>query len=319
MNAEIIQKVNNFIFTKTVQKRTKNIYYIVVKGNMSGFFAILRAVLAYICYADKVGLVPYVYYDKDNLYYEKHFIQGSNNTFEYYFEQTFPSDKILLPWQLNISKPNVNHLNEIEQEYNGREFSYIVSDKYIDKMAYIYSKYIHLTTYTSQYIHSSAKRMLKGRNTLGVHMRGSDFNKAFNNHPVPVTVEEYASAIIHAVDQYKYEQIFLATDDERCMKGLKKIINIPIISYSDVARTDTDKSVAFSRRERKNDRYLLGLEILRDTYTLSYCNGFIGCLSQVDIFVQIIKKSSGKDFKYKKVIDKGIFLNEKECWEPRNI
>lgn len=114
----------------------------------------------------------------------------------------------------------------------------------------------------------------------------------------------------------QYEQVFVATDDVKCLKELKQKINIPLVYYKNTMRSCGKKSVAYERSERKNNNYLLGYEVLKDAYTLSACDGFIGCLSQVDIFVQIIKKSKGQEFVSLKIIDKGVFANDRQCWEP---
>lgn len=311
-------KINKVIIKRLSMANRSNIYYIkLVGGNKTGFFALLRSVLVYMCYADETGLIPYVEYEGETLYLEDRMFKGTKNVYEYYFRQNLETKKIIIPWQTNLKIACFEEFEEIEYKYNRREFSYCVEDGYIDRMAEIYKKYIRLTTDTERYIKQAIRKKLNGKKTIGIHIRGTDFNKMFDNHPIPVTIEEYISSIKEVFEKYHYEQVFVATDDLRCLDELRKQLTLPIVYYEDVARSDNDKSVAFSKSERKNDRYLLGLEVLRDAYTLSHCAGFVGCLSQVDIFVQIIRKSRGKDFGYKKIIDKGISSTGKMCWEPR--
>ena len=159
--------------------------------------------------------------------------------------------------------------------------------------------------------------MLKNKKTLGVHIRGTDFNKQFNNHPVPVTVKEYVNLINQVYEKYGYKQVFIATDDERCLQQIRKELKVPIVYYKNTKRSSTNRSVAFSSGARKYDKYHMGLEVLTDAYTLAECDGFIGCLSQVDICVQIIKKSMEQEFEFIKIIDNGTVKNDRDCWEPR--
>lgn len=296
--------------------RKQNIYYIEINGGMAGFFALLRKTLDYLCYADELGMLPYINYTDDNLYSEKRRIRGTKNTFEYYFEQPCNVNYPIFPWNTNVIKSNRYNSDEIEIRYNKKQFSYIIEESYIDKMAYIYHKYITLSDYTEKYIRHFVRIKLNHKKTLGVHIRGTDFNKSFNNHPVPVTVEEYVEKIQAGITKYGYEQVFVATDDKRCLEKIRGKFKVPLVYYDDVVRSENDKSVAFSKNDRKNHRYLLGLEVLRDAYTLVACSGFVGCLSQIDICVQIIKKSKGKSYQYLQIIDNGIFANEKNCWEP---
>ncbi len=50
--------------------------------------------------------------------------------------------------------------------------------------------------------------------------------------------------------------------------------------------------------ERENHHYLLGLEIIRDVYTLAACTGFVCGMSYVSFVVQILKKAKIKSLKY---------------------
>lgn len=61
--------------------------------------------------------------------------------------------------------------------------------------------------------------------------------------------------------------------------------------------------------ERVEHKYLLGLEVVRDMYALSYCNGLIAGLSQVSICSRIVKKSRKEEYEYLKIIDHGLNNN----------
>lgn len=301
-----------------VRKSEQEIYYVELDSTNEGFFALLRKALDACCYADENGFFPYIKYGFHTLYSEESYFLGTNNPFEYYFDQPMVVKQITDLKSINVIKSQAIHIGLMEQKYNLKSFSYLVEETYIKQMSNIYKKYIQLNTRTREMIEKSISNILKQKRTLGIHIRGTDFNKRFNNHPVPVTVIEYIEAIEREIKERQYEQVFVATDDVRCLAELKEKISVPIVFYRNTVRADDDRSVAFKVNGRKHNRYLLGLEVLRDAYTLVSCEGFLGCLSQVDIVVQIIKLSKGQEFESLNIINKGICSNNRQCWEPRN-
>lgn len=90
---------------------------------------------------------------------------------------------------------------------------------------------------------------------------------------------------------------------------MKKAFGSKLLFYSDVKRTSEQQSVAFSDSRRKNHHFRLGLEVLRDAYTLAMCDGLIAGVSQVSICSEIVKKSKGEKYTYKKICDKGVYHN----------
>jgi len=314
----VIKFVQNYYLEYVRSKSIESeIYYIEIKSNVAGFFALLRNVLDYCCYAEENGFRPYIKYGREILYSEKNLFMGTSNPFEYYFEQPMILKPLSFFRGINIVKCQVVHIDEIELKYNLKSFSYLVEDTYITRMAEVYGKYIKLNVKIRGKIEESVKKLLKGKKTLGIHIRGTDFYKEFNNHPVPVTVNEYIKIIEKVIVKYQFEQIFVATDDGNCLDELRKNISIPLVYYKTAMRATGKKSVVFEKNERKHNNYFLGFEVLRDVYTLSACDGFLGCLSQIDIFVQIIKKSRKQEFSFLKIINKGIYSNNRQCWEPK--
>lgn len=300
------------------KKSKQEIYYFELDNTPQGFFALLRMALDACCYADENGFLPYVKYGSHSLYFEEGLFLGTNNPFEYYYDQSIIIKQITGLKSINVIRGHGIHIDLIEQKYNLKPISYLVEETYIKQMAEIYKKYMKLNTRTHDTIEKSIKNLLNRKRTLGIHIRGTDFNKRFNNHPVPVTVAEYVEVIEREIKQYHYEQVFVATDDMRCLSELKEKISVPLVFYRNIMRSDDDKSVAFKVSERKHNHYLLGLEVLRDAYTLVSCEGFLGCLSQIDNFVQIIKLSKGQKFESLNIINKGICVNNRLIWEPRN-
>lgn len=311
--------MKNSIFFKVLEhkKQNKVLYYIEIEDSICGFFALFRRVLSFISYADRRGWIPVVVYGRDTLYSEKEKILGTENAFEYYFEQNVVENRKWHDFHYNVLLSQIRDLGSEERMFSDTGWSYYTNTRYIARMADMYKNYIRLNDRTDKYIYTRIARLLKNKKTLGVHIRGTDFNKQFNNHPVPVTVKEYVNLINQVYKKYGYKQVFIATDDERCLQQIRKELKVPIVYYKNTKRSSTNRSVAFSSGERKYDKYHMGLEVLTDAYTLAECDGFIGCLSQVDICVQIIKKSMEQEFEFIKIIDNGTVKNDRDCWEPR--
>lgn len=93
------------------------------------------------------------------------------------------------------------------------------------------------------------------------------------------------------------------------MKSFENKYGEKLCYYKDVERGSTNKSVAFCKNNREQHKYLLGLEVIRDMYTLSKCDSLIAGVSQVPICAQINKISRGEKYEVVKIIDKGINRN----------
>jgi hypothetical protein len=121
-----------------------------------------------------------------------------------------------------------------------------------------------------------------------------------------VSVEEYIHATEKAMNEEKFEKIFLATDDQEAIQKFTESFGNIVCYYTDVIRTDGDETVMKSNCGRENHHYKLGLEVIRDMYTLSACDGIIAGLSNVSIFARIVKLSTCKDYEYMNYMNKGI-------------
>ncbi len=291
--------------------KNRNIYFIYHGRKTSGFFAEMRILLKYFAYADRFGFAPVVLWDSSLPYAEEKEIQGTKNPFEYYFVQ---------PSGISIEEMyhsyNVFHAKEIHvscsflsTEMENGEIGYWMSEKYMERLSEYVKKYIRLNSYTEKYINDNIKQLIKGKKTIGVHIRGTDYNNHYNNHPISVSVEKYLKAVDAMIQNDKYEQIFLATDDLRILRHFMDRYGRRLLYYEDVIRTDVNQSVAFSESKRKNHRYLLGLEVLRDMYTLTACEALVAGISQVSLMARVFKKSTGCDYQQKIILDEGYYKN----------
>lgn len=292
------------------ENKDKIIYYIHEEGENMGFFAMYRAWLEYLYFADVCGYTPVVRAGKNFPYRENMLVHGTGNPFEYYFNQPAAitvqeakkSNKAILS--------DLVHRQMVELVFTGKYSHYQYTDRYMAEMAQIVKKYIRFNNHTVNYIRKGMGLAdFEKEKILGVHVRGTDFRAQYDNHPVYVAEEEFFGEIDRIFDQNTYTKIFLATDDERTLKKFTQRYGSLVVFYRDVERSRSNQSVAFGKGRRKAHKYFLGLEVIRDMYALSRCKGLIAGISQVAICAQIHKLARGEHYHDLKIIDKGINVN----------
>ena len=57
---------------------------------------------------------------------------------------------------------------------------------------------------------------------------------------------------------------------------------------------------------------MLGVEVLRDMYSMAECDGLVAGLSQVSYAARIQKKSMGSEYEDLVILNKGINYHQKE-------
>lgn len=106
-------------------------------------------------------------------------------------------------------------------------------------------------------------------NTLGVHIRRTDHHLEVP----PVSLETYISEMNKKLAQKKFQNIFLATDDEGVLEVITKQFSNYNIIYNNVTRSATGAPV--HKSGKPSDGFRLGLEALEDVYSLSLCSDVI--------------------------------------------
>ena len=291
----------------------------------SGFFSQYFMVLRYILIAELKGMIPIV--DMANyktLFNEDSPINGTNNSWEYYFKQ--PTDYILA--EVYKSKnviltgrypPDENTiLNKSNLEAGQERILALSSEGYIppsDQHIALYyeliSKFIRLNATTQALIFDRVKSILNNKKTLGIHVRGSSFRKGILGHPVAIEPLEYITEAKSILSKYRFEQIFLATDEANTVKQFQDAFGNMVVCYDDITRLKSDSNfddlcelTIGMRDSRAKHRYLMGLEVLTDVYTLSECHGLIAGSSNVSFAAVYI---NGGRYEYKHFIYKGIY------------
>lgn len=291
----------------------ETIYLVDEQGNGVGFFAELGVTLIKLFFADERGFTPYVHWGKNYLYYEQGGIDGEENAFLYYF--TPVSHITGINKAKHVIKSEMRHYEQVKALFGA--VSYEVSEEYVNAMAQMMKKYIRYNENTKEYLEQQRKEMLGSKKTLGVHYRGTDFRKQYNNHPVAVRIEQSIEETKKLFVNEKYEQIFLATDEEDAVLKFKEVFGDKVKVYHDTYRDEGgDDSIAFSKSDREHHKYLLGLEVLRDEYTLVCCDGLVCGYSNVTFMARIMRRAwMEKDYQDYVLINNGIYHNSNNFWE----
>lgn len=287
------------------EKNPGRLIYIAQTMGCDGFFAELRFILHELYFCGCFGMTPVVVMPQASCYCEKHPVNGTTNPFEYYFEPV--SD--VSPEDARQSSAVVRH-NYYQRLYihriYGMDSGYLPTEEYFRKMAELTKKYLRLNKTVAPVIADAVRGIVGEEKTLGVHVRGADFKRHYRNHPNMVTIDEYVAQVKEALKDRSFERIFLATDDAEALARFQREFGEMLHYYGDVTRTSGDETVMRSESGRENHHYLLGLEVIRDMYTLAACEGIVAGLSNVSLFADIVKMSRGERFAFKNYINKGV-------------
>lgn len=284
------------------------IYLADEQGSGMGFFAELGVTLIKLYFADERGFVPYVHWGEKYLYYEPDGINGEKNAFLYYFKPV--SEVKSIEHACHVVNSEESHYSQVKGLYNA--VSYDVSEDYINAMARMLKKYIQYNDETREYLEKQFNALLGNRKTIAVHYRGTDFNKGYNNHPIPVQVEQEIEKVRELMQQKVYEQIFLATDENAMVERFRQEFGDKVKVYEDTFRDDgSGESIAFSKAEREHHHYKLGLEVLRDQYTLTHCDGIVCGYSNITFIARVMRRAWFKqDWEDYCLIDNGLYHNQ---------
>lgn len=294
----------------------KILYYINETDCTLGFFAMYRCWLEYLYFAHICGFVPVIEVGADFAYAEDKKIAGTKNSFEYYFQQPSSISVQEAMHSRRVVRSDVIHRQMVELVLTGKMFHYDCNLRYMYLMAEVIRDYLKFNCETQDYINTGMKKLGIGKiKMLGVHVRGTDFKKKYDNHPVFVTETDVFRVIDDIFEKKNYEKIFVATDDQLIQKTFERRYGDKLCFYSDVLRSSDMRSVAFHKSDRKNHKYRLGLEVIRDMYTLSQCDGFVAGISQVAVCARINKLARKEKYQDLVIIDKGINRNGRKFYQ----
>lgn len=287
-----------------------NLYYIYIDYPNDGFCANLYWLLRFLTVADRMGFVPVVEWGAKTLYADTSKILNTYNPYEYYFTQYLDIKLEDVQESYNVIKAQESHITDFFLLKEIKDIDgYLLSEEYISHMALIWRKYVILNRFTADKIDKEIRTLCGGETILAVHARGTDYKQNYNNHPIAITTEDFLETVTKLFETGRYDKIFLATDDETILLKFIEKFEKYLLFYKDVMRGKGKTSIALSKSTRERHRYLLGYEILRDMLTLASAEGLVAGVSMVSNCARIVKKSTGKDYAEKVILNKGINHN----------
>lgn len=292
------------------ENAAENIYMIYCDNSMRGFFSLFNLVLDGLQFANFYHMTPVVEWGPSTLFHEKDGVDGIQNSFEYYFKQ---------PGNISVESARVSQ-NVVFYEYAHRKlsiphFNVTVGasltdaqemEAYLEKRAEIIRKYIRFSDRVERYLAEAADALVRGKATLGVHVRGTDMHAGYNGHAKAIQPEDYLAAAQKAFSNGKFEQIFLATDEAAVIGLFERAFGDKLVYFKDTMRSEDGQALHFSHSTRTHHQYQLGLEVLRDMYILSICDGLIASISNVSLSARMMKKSYRKEYAHIEILNKGI-------------
>ena len=275
----------NLTYLSFGNKNKSKIFYIINRSPGSGLFSNLTFILNHLRICDKFNFIPII--DMKNfttIYNEKSKISDTYNSWEYYFKSIniYSLDEIYTSKNVIISSPKFQR------------------NMFIDMADKRLNKYIQQIKIKQKFINKVNlfinKNFLKKDKILGVHFRGSTYKTA-RRHAYPATISEMIHNIDELIKKYKYNKIFLVTEENGYLNNLKEKYKDKIIYYPSYRMSKID---TFKIYPRKNHRYKVGCESLIETLILSKCDGLTYIKSNII--------SAAKIFSKKKQYDHEIFF-----------
>ena len=277
----------------------KLIVGILFEKHDSGFCSLLHNTLHHLNCAEMLGAIPSVMWSNKISYYDKDMDSITKNVFEYYFISVSEIKYENLCNYAHVtflSRPEIfcNTLESIEHT------KWFYNKQYFARYAYLYNKYIHLNDITNKYITEQITLLFgEAKHVIGVHVRGTDYAVGYKDHPI----------IVPSCEHIEKTKKLLETDDVSVVELFSKVFQNKVVFFFDTFRTANNIPPFMTFDSRPLHNYKLGLEILRDIYSLAYCDALICGLSGVPYIARLVKHSVGKEY------EDVIFLDHGYCYE----
>lgn len=262
--------------------------YYVIRCDLPGcgLFAIFMYVLDHIAYAVDQGYEPILDSEKyECLYKEDKPVKGTKDPWKYYFEPISELKKSDM-WKMKnvvygrIRFPRYKGI----YYYKEKERNILPTKERIEELYKLVEKYIRFCPELQRELDASVKE-LENKRLLGVHVRGTDMYTAGKQHPIPNGKTKDFSYIDEILQKYNLDGIFLCTDTENTVHLFReyygeKLYVTDSIRQKDDTGTGIHKDTSLGKN-RKNHKYLMGKEVIKDMYMLSKCNVLICGTSNV--------------------------------------
>lgn len=266
-----------------------------------GMFAYLRRVSEFLYYCDRMGFTPLLKWSNSD-YFDPS-VKDTDNPFEYFYVQ--PGGISEVPEGASVVTYAPGNLTM------ARSFIptslYDPGSEFVRETGKVAVKYLILNDSVANKIGEFLSEMEIGDDTLGVHIRGTDFRKIYKGHPVFIETQDYYPLIDEAIAKNGFKKIFLATDDEKILSEFLEHYKTLDVRYSQTVIRGSGvlgihKAAAFSDDVSP---YREGINALCDAYGLAACGGIISGLSHLPMFSRMIRYGGQREFVFEKTLSKG--------------
>lgn len=263
---------------KIAQSPEQKTYYIIRRDNASiGLLTYVSLFLGHIAYAIAKGYIPVVDMQSfPSIYLENEDI-GKKNAWEFYFKQPLDTTIELS----DIYKKEKYVLGPVDMHPLSPFINSVFDDRESKFWKKLYANFIHFSDEANAYIHDEYKNLIEGKKVLGLLYRGTDYTKMRPyGHPIQPSLNTFISKVDELIEQWgEFDYIYIATEEKTAVTKLKEKFPNKVLENKRVYYDDLNIDFLFEASfDRKNDRYLKGLEYLSSMYLLSRCNSFIGGL-----------------------------------------
>jgi len=258
----------------------QNKFFIIQQeGSGRGLFSLLSSVLCYLDFAEKNSLMPVVDFENYKcIYNEENEINGTKNSFEYYFEPVSP-----------YSLKHVYNSQNFLVSGSGYPEGYDYTIANIPGLFSVFSKYIRIRNEVSTKINNLTVGKFSSP-VLGVHYRGKEMRTA-RGHWYPPSSKQMLYAIEKTLETFNYKSIFVSSEDESLIQIIYKAFPGLVFYNQNYYRSSGN---AYKEYPRENHFYKLGLEVLTDMVYLSKCDSLISCSSNVAWFARFVNNNRYK-------------------------
>jgi len=285
----------------------KVFYVIRVTPPGSGFFANFHLVKTHIAMAMNRGMIPIVDMENYDTYYTAtEPINGTNNAWEYFFEQ--PSQVTLD--EVYKSKNVVLAFGEFPGHlYDHARIDYLNGDEGYYEFAKLIKSYMKLNSPTLEYVEkvwSKVKRT--DGDILAVMSRGSDYrNLKPSGHCIQPEPDVLLKETKRMMRKYKIRYCFLKTEERFVYEMFEKALGDRLIPAEDAFYFDnlgTNEIIIDHKIEGKNAKYQSTLEYLGKVWICSKCDYLITGINSGSI---VAIELNGGQYKGKSIIDLGRY------------
>jgi len=282
INKKINEKFKglDFQYKSYGNKNPKKIFYIIRRTPGAGFFSNLCFVLNNLLICSKLKMIPVV--DMENyptIYNCKIKINNSYNVWSYYFKPVskYKLKEVYQSKNVILCDNKTSKNNSFNKENYISEFKYFNGFQFLTKEHFkILKKYIIIKKNILKITEQFAQKNFRGK-ILGVCFRGSDQKKS-GYHPYPPTEEQMINATDYLIKKYKFDKIYLCTEDINYLNLFKRKYKDKVLYYKN-PRTNDQKDL-FDGDDNKR-RYKIGLGNLIDMLLLSKTHYLLYAMSNI--------------------------------------